>query len=687
MEIVVKKLLEINIKGKTFAIFVTSNHRRTFLEVKNNEYYYPSKEDYIFLNNIYNNFNDNILPVPKGKYIEKVRITAASLATVTLVSLGVGCLKEYKVKSEDNSNDLIVSEVVENELQNNIYLNKPQDLDRVISEDITLDMVHLAIDNNPNLPLKYKCIWHILVNEVSKNYPEADLRILYLNIQNLQVNNISEEDLQEQQKQSGLGAAYNVTKNQISAPIDASFITIGHELSHPFRSIYLNMNGNIIKDNEFYSQTSFVKEAMTSKINDLFFPNKDYAIFRAVVDYLAFNDSYNISDFINSGVSFYVKNLKEKYSTVDIDFIMDTLESIKQTLINFNVEIKLDNNPYLLDELFQICLLNVSKDSNNVYNQFINFASLFKYCANDNVFYEYLDKYNNYLKELGYENIITKEEMESFLKQNYIPNFIYLEESNSYLVESDLLKDIEGREGNKDLFLSPKDYASLTLTEQINYLKYYNKIEDNLIWVKTLSESFIPKENLGVSRYYLNGENIPLYKMYNLSIQVGMNEDNKIAFKITNEEDKLIYGESIYKPSYRIALIDYLKYFVNYSLNSKVDIEKYLDNLYLSLAVAQNNYLFSNLDIENEELKITPSYMLFIEKEIPSVNLIKNIWVVINEDGTYSFKLEKEDGAINLYEIFKSEGILKEDEYKYQYTTEQLEDIVDGYLQKENRKR
>ena len=49
-----KYLFDINYNNKVFSIFLGENNHKAFLESKNGKYYYPLYEDYLYLNNTFN---------------------------------------------------------------------------------------------------------------------------------------------------------------------------------------------------------------------------------------------------------------------------------------------------------------------------------------------------------------------------------------------------------------------------------------------------------------------------------------------------------------------------------------------------------------------------------------------------------------------------------------------------------
>ena len=57
MKKIYQRLFNITYNNKIFTIFLADNNRKTFLELKDNNFIYPTYEDFFYLNNFYNNDN------------------------------------------------------------------------------------------------------------------------------------------------------------------------------------------------------------------------------------------------------------------------------------------------------------------------------------------------------------------------------------------------------------------------------------------------------------------------------------------------------------------------------------------------------------------------------------------------------------------------------------------------------
>ena len=83
-----KYLFDINYNNKVFSIFLGDNNHKAFLEIKNNKYYYPLYDDFLYLNKKFNEHNYVSFKINKFNFKEKVMIksTAVALALITVTT-------------------------------------------------------------------------------------------------------------------------------------------------------------------------------------------------------------------------------------------------------------------------------------------------------------------------------------------------------------------------------------------------------------------------------------------------------------------------------------------------------------------------------------------------------------------------------------------------------------------------
>ncbi len=691
MDIKVKILFTIEYNNKVFAVFLTDNHRRTFLEIKNNKYIYPNYEDYVYLNNIYNNFEEDIYYlIPEYNYQEKVRFASLIVAITTVFNLVTTSIKNYKVENDDNK--ISINIVINKNNDKYLKVNNVGSYDHVLKK-VTKEQVQEVIDQNPHLSFRIKNIMHLLVEELTKEYPNVDLRTYYLNALDLTVNYVSKEKIVEESKMPGFAAFYSSSQNSITVNSNAENGILGHELAHPFRSISKDYNGQKIYYSDDFKQGTFILETMTSKINSLVFPSfvDGYGMEREVTNFLNTCIPFTIEDFLNEGISNYIDKLKKTYPTIDIDYVLDLVDSIRETRVTFNTDITLDANPYILDELWEMSKLSVT--SSKIYDPFISFTKLFKYTKDSSKLLSYFKEYMEYLNKEGYANLIDYQniikEIESWHKTI---NFLYIEDEGIYPLISSFINvennniDYTIIKDNEEVVVN-KGYPIMTGLSDLTYVELLTALEhpdiklgSNLYWQHVLIDHnlILNPEEIGVERFvYLNGEKLTFTELEKMALQVGLDENGQITFEVLKDDNT----SSLNNISQRIKLSDY------YNFQNGEEISKYFNKYYLNLILLDNPYLLSNFYVTEDSVKMVPTLRLVLKNDLDAgmgeIYYLFSTQVIFNEDGTFvlSNAPYKINDSVSLYDIFKEKGILIDNNQTYIYSKEELNYILNDYME------
>ena len=679
-----KKLFDIKYNNKTFTIFIDNNHRRTFLE-KNEygEYIYPTLEDFKALNNIYNIHNPLIeYDLRKYSFKEKVRLTSGVLA-ITLLATALGDTLASNYHVEETKDSVVVTSV--KPVQTMHLITDLKELDNILGySSVTKYQVLAAVRSNPNLTDYYKEIIYNLVNRVYEEYPNIDLRVFYENVKTLEIREVSGEEFHEEFNNYSV-ANYESSKNRINLSSNANLQTIYHELAHAMWSFYW-------PDYGVYRATNYsaLNEAMTNHVTSLLSSNiNTYTNEGLILEYLMSFTNYTYEDYTRYGIEGLISNLKEKYSSIDIDYICDCTNTIKDTAINLGLYISLQECDNLLEELFSLSLLNINEQ--NVYESFTNFVKLLK--GNKELFSKYLELYNNKLLELGYE-VISEDELNNIVeKYKEFSNIITINqgtyigrirqgEDNNHLdiLEGNEIKERDVNEINRTL-----NFNNFTSELQVAYLKYHSLFGKQAFWNKLISE-YTQFNNLYNTKIpiYINGKFLSNESLINLSLQIGLTKDNKIGFIITNGENELIYvsDQSIFNVSNFISLSTYMSEYANN--NEKLELSYILNEAYL-MEYQKNNQGFKNIQIINNEMIITPLYVLFI----PDVNTrtyLSYFKITKEETGTIlwpagiALDIDYDGEEISLYTIFNHYNLLNNEEKNYSFTKEEIETLIANYI-------
>lgn len=692
MDIKVKKLFTINYNNKVFACFLADNHRRTFLEVKNNEYIYPNYEDYVYLNNIYNNFEEDIYYyIPEYGYKEKVKFGTLVVAITTVFNLVTTSVKSYQVENDDNK--IKINIVINKNNDKYLKVNNVQSYDEILKK-VSKEEVHEVINQNPNLSFRIKNIMHLLVEEMTKKYPNADLRTYYLNALDLKVNYLTKEEMLDESKMAGFAAFYSSRQNSISVNPNSENGVLAHELAHPFRSISKDYNGQLIYYSDDFKQGTFILEAMTSKITNLVFPNfiDGYGMEKEITNFLNTCLPFTIKDFLNEGISSYIDKLKKAYPTIDIDYLLDLVDSIRETKATFNTNINLDANPYILDELFLMSKLSATES--RPYDPFIAFIKLFKYTKDSAHLLTYFEEYMQYLKEKGYSNLIDYQKISTQIESWSGANeFLYIEDEGIYPLISSFINvendniDYTIIKDNQEVVVND-GYPIMTGSYDLTYLELLIALEHPQIkmgstsyWQHLLIDNniILNPEEIGVERFvYLNGEKLTFAELEKMALQVGLDENGKIAFEIIKDYED---SSKLNNVSQRIRLSDY------YRFGNGEEISKYFNEYYLNLILLDRPYLLSNFYVTEDAVEMVPSLKLVLKNDLDSgmgeVYNLLTTQVILKEDGTFvlSNVPYKIKGSLSLYDIFKEKGILKENNQTLIYNKEDLNDLFNDYLE------
>ncbi len=412
-------LLDIYYNLKKFAIFKDLKGNKIFLEKNNEQFKYPLEKDLKYLNDVYNNkdcfilYDYNLRDKDKIKrLVAKSCIIIDMLLLFRFVSLWKETLKYYDLNISSDKialelkDEYFISDVPQQFRYGIVFIEDLNQLDDILGyEKVSLDLVNRAIKENSNINDSFKICAYNLVRAVNQNHPNFDFRIFYENMKTLQIIKLTPEELQE--FGGNIAGCYVAKENKIYYCDDNNYSTITHELAHTMGSFYRNIKGkNFVR---MGYKGRFLNEALTSKLAQESIKSETYQDEIAITEYLMKCSSYTLEDYNLLGSDYLIKLLKEKYSTVDINYIIDVMDTYMDTYIHEEIKTSLKDSPYLLDELFKICLLNVQE--NNIDSSFLDFIQIFKNDRDKDLVDGYLEKYNNYLRSLNFTEILEKEEL------------------------------------------------------------------------------------------------------------------------------------------------------------------------------------------------------------------------------------------------------------------------------------
>lgn len=653
-EIKAQKLFNIHYNKKVFTIFLCENGRKTFLELSNGKYHYPLLNDFLNLNKIYNekdyttmysnNINSPLLYPKRYKFREAVvnitRGISAVLIVLTTFEATSFLLKGKTYEVEINNNEL----QIKTKYSNNIYFDDSQKLDKNLGkESVPLDEIINAINNNDNLDEKYKECAIKLAKYINMKYPLTDNRIFYDNIKNMRIKKLPDNIIYKH-----IAGIYEVDYNiiKIKEKWNSNEEVILHELAHSYHH-WCSKNDLIGK----YRTTilgSSLNEAMTNKVISGITDVTTYRREGKILDYLLTLVNYNYYDYEQGGITKLYNMLKYKYPLTDIDYIFNCSDAMCDTETNTGENIKMEETPEFLDAMFNLCIESINQDS-NLYVNILNFLNLIDCKSYRSIAEDFINKYNQILKEIGSDTYISNEIINNANSiNNYLNNFknylskIEFNHSNNQKEIYEQFNDYFNL--NNDLTLPYKNNNLLIniFSEMLdlynNYLISNGYEKEHLITKEQLFSKFSNYLNITIEGYCVTKDDeiyliidIPENnKLYNQITRIPViDQDGKISLINTND---IVIKDDI---KYQYQFISYI--FNNLVNNKNYNIDELLTNYF---QISPFKYQKISLNINGNE--ITTDYL-------------KNLNVIIGEniDGTNSFKLTDKKGRI-IYETENS---------------------------------
>lgn len=641
MKKIFKKCFDITYNEKKFTIFVDENHRYTFLEKDTDgKYLYPTLEDYKALNKIYNEHDSFVIYNAKQyTFKEKVKVGALTLAvTVALSACGNNQDKPLETTSwtvetttENESEKVIVTQAEPKPSQ--IRINSLDEFNEIFKiPPVSIEDITSAIENNNNLDAQFKKLSHDIATAIYENEPTADLRIYYSNIQTLETEVMSEEAYQEK-FQDHSQARYEIKENKIYYKIGSSETDFIHELSHTTYWFYREIDGKIYYRIDDY--TYALNEAFNNKIVEYVIPPNSYKNIGFVLEYLFAFVDYDFNSYNSEGPIYLLNDLKEKYPDIDVFYINDCLNAMKNNIIREGKIVKIEDSEDLVATLMTLG--------------------------------------NKKISESGLDTEISLyDEIKGFIwdGENFYP---YIEQNG---FEATVIEDGAKKEKSFFAYMNFKvDSNSLTLLKLLlrnEYIKNPDIVIDSNFWNRyAVENNFINPEQVFKTTLFLDGESLAEERLTRLRIQVGELETGEIGFIISSySPEKIIYQSSgnLKNISNYVFFTDY--YSVDMSNIEKLELESILNEEYLKQIMKQKE-LFKNLFITEGNIEIEPLLNLYITDES---GVEKYFYL-----NRYYFDEEN----IYLKEILQYYGLLEPSKTEYYYTTQEIDELLNSYVEEQ----
>jgi len=692
-----KKLFSIPFHGKTFTIFVDENHRYTFLENKEEGMYsYPTLEDFVLLNKIYNEHDPFVLYNTRYSFKEKVKIGVAFVAISVVLSGNEAQAKEtiplnWKIEKEQDNINLVSKEL---EAEKEIFsISGLDDLETYFSlEPVKYKDILEAINNNESLSKEWQERAQKLATTIYEKEPCADLRIFYLNLLTLKISEMSDEEYKEK-FQNYSGACYDAQNNTIYCPFGSSEETLYHELSHTIFSFHRVINGK----SYFHSSAPYfaLNEAMNNKTVEMVMPTHSYQNICIVLDYLLTFTEYDFSRYNEEGARYIIQDLIPFCGVKEAYYINDCLNAMKDSSIELGKYVEVEECSDLLDTLFHLCKSKVDRNMENVYSPFLNFVELFP--NNEELFYKYLEEYNIYLKECGIENRIKPESLAQNIAlykdvRGFTWNkdilFPYVDRTEHFVIviENGKKKGIR----NANCVFYPSGTFSLDLKKF--FLQNPNEEISQDFWKKFVTENgYISPTEIYKTEVLLNGNSLTSDYLADLRVQIGLNSEDKIGYVVHDTDEKVIYQSSLHlrNLSQEVLLSSYVSSFFKDNSFNTLELLSVFNEEYLRKRVQEDSSLFENLFIEEEELRLEPYYFLYLKEENGGTYGIYLNQCVVYQSEDFSFQSHaiamplsySVETSLYLKDILEYYHLLNENQNEYTFTRYEIEELVNTYLE------
>lgn len=357
---------DFKLENNYYTVLQDNDNRYFFLKIKNEfEYEYINIKELLKLANIFS-YNENVLLIERNKKKKKIslipKILIGTIAvTLTLsFTMFLNSMNKYKFDlsqpvtsytesiSHDESNVNIEEDKTQkaiNELLEDIEKEKENfeveqesegfnlkiiyDSSRLDDafgykqSDITYDMIRETINNNPNIPTKFKEMYITLANNLESQYPNMDLRVWYENLKTMHIYEVDEMEMKLKALSATAYACYRKDENAIYTVKDYEYTpgtweyqVIIHEMCHPIRSGFFKKGEDEIRV-QWENRSGdgvIIGEAMNSLLALRSYDSneKDIAyqlqsnIIEAMVDSM---DNYTYQDFVEHNITYFENEL------------------------------------------------------------------------------------------------------------------------------------------------------------------------------------------------------------------------------------------------------------------------------------------------------------------------------------------------------------------------------------------
>lgn len=386
-----RKMFRINYNGKYFDLFTNENHHISFLEVVDGKYIMPCDEDIAYLNGIYNNYDHTI------KYNRGLRYKVCTALALVLLSTEVGLVGKTMSNISpvaEKSIELSIQRFFKDEFNSREQLDLFYG-DEVITREDVLEVIHKSsMDNH------FKNIAIDVLDLNLKLDPEINLRIYYENLKSLNIIIDSLDEISKNHKNSTI-AYFSVLLREMhlcesDKNLDSS---VAHEFFHAVHNIIDINDSHVLFIND--ERGFALEEAMTQRLTGMLYGHDySYELEQRMLDFFMDNvDNFDYHVYNTKGIKGLIDELKEKYPNIDIDYLIDYIDTYTKSNNNSNTDIVyLYQDEEFCNVLFDLALSNIDMD--DVYGRFYSFINAFAGYTNEEYYNKYYEMYSQHVEML-----------------------------------------------------------------------------------------------------------------------------------------------------------------------------------------------------------------------------------------------------------------------------------------------
>ena len=378
-----RKIVTFTYKKNQYNLYLDKNGKRFFMKVNiDGSLAYLTGDELIEVSKLFVRNSDILMFL--GKKNEKINLVpkimvgaGSALLTSSLLMYVLTNFNSSKTEIEDTPVKVEAKhddyrkyissydDAVENEdyyyngLFKKLYIFNTDYIDDVLGEEVNLDDLKELIQNNDDINDNYKLLLDEYCEDVVSNYPDAELRMLYKNLETLKINECNRQEMLDYTGSAECYGFYNKGENEIYVLEDNNYENgtwarqvLYHELSHALRNcrFVLDDLSIIVESEDEVFDNDITEESLNTLFSLSLFDyeetNRAYQTQSNYYAVMAECMDYDFTDYVNKPLSDFPKQLNE-YNGDEEGRAEEILELIKVQFDAYHSsEIEIDESEF-----------------------------------------------------------------------------------------------------------------------------------------------------------------------------------------------------------------------------------------------------------------------------------------------------------------------------------------------------